>query len=85
MAATKRNAGLTSAIPRPTLNDEDLVRIIIGEVFSLLGKISRSAFSENTCVQEIPSSSDLSDFVDDPSQFYALQRNIANLLLRVRR
>lgn len=26
MAATKRNAGLTSAIPRPTLNDEDLVR-----------------------------------------------------------
>lgn len=25
MAATKRNAGLTSAIPRPTLNDEDLV------------------------------------------------------------
>lgn len=27
MAATKRNAGLTSAIPRPTLNDEDLVRL----------------------------------------------------------
>lgn len=25
MAATKRNAGLTSAIPRPMLNDEDLV------------------------------------------------------------
>jgi len=26
MAATKRNAGLTSAVPRATLNDEDLVR-----------------------------------------------------------
>lgn len=25
MAATKRNAGLTSAVPRATLNDEDLV------------------------------------------------------------
>lgn len=29
MAATKRNAGLTSAIPRPTLNDEDLVRNLL--------------------------------------------------------
>lgn len=28
MAATKRNAGLTSAVPRATLNDEELVRII---------------------------------------------------------
>lgn len=26
MAATKRNAGLTSAVPRATLNDEELVR-----------------------------------------------------------
>lgn len=25
MAATKRNAGLTSAVPRATLNDEELV------------------------------------------------------------
>jgi hypothetical protein len=25
MAATKRNAGLTSALPRATLNDEELV------------------------------------------------------------
>lgn len=28
MAATKRNAGLTSAVPRATLNDEELVCII---------------------------------------------------------
>lgn len=28
MAATKRNAGLTSAVPRATLNDEELVRLI---------------------------------------------------------
>lgn len=27
MAATKRNAGLTSAVPRATLNDEELVGI----------------------------------------------------------
>lgn len=27
MAATKRNAGLTSAVPRATLNDEELVCI----------------------------------------------------------
>lgn len=26
MAATKRNAGLTSGVPRKTLNDEELVR-----------------------------------------------------------
>lgn len=26
MAATKRNAGLTSAVPRATLNDEELVK-----------------------------------------------------------
>lgn len=29
MAATKRNAGLTSAVPRATLNDEELVSKII--------------------------------------------------------
>lgn len=28
MAATKRNAGLTSAVPRDTLKNEELVRII---------------------------------------------------------
>lgn len=27
MAATKRNAGLTSAVPRATLNDEELVSL----------------------------------------------------------
>lgn len=27
MAATKRNAGLASGVPRPTLNDEELVSI----------------------------------------------------------
>lgn len=27
MAVTKRNAGLTSAVPRATLNDEELVSI----------------------------------------------------------
>lgn len=27
MAATKRNAGLTSAVPRATLNDEELVSV----------------------------------------------------------
>lgn len=27
MAATKRNAGLTSALPRATLNDEELVSV----------------------------------------------------------
>lgn len=32
MAATKRNAGLTSAIPRPTLNDEDLVNGTVNSV-----------------------------------------------------
>lgn len=31
MAATKRNAGLTSAIPRPMLNDEDLVSFFLFE------------------------------------------------------
>lgn len=35
MAATKRNAGLTSAIPRPTLNDEDLVRNIFCSKFEM--------------------------------------------------
>lgn len=29
MAATKRNAGLTSGVPRQTLNDEELVCIVI--------------------------------------------------------
>jgi hypothetical protein len=28
MAATKRNAGLTSAVPRATLNDEELVSLL---------------------------------------------------------
>ncbi len=28
MAATKRNAGLTSGVPRQTLNDEELVRAL---------------------------------------------------------
>lgn len=28
MAATKRNAGLTSAVHRATLNDEELVRFL---------------------------------------------------------
>ena len=29
MAATKRNAGLTSAVPRATLNDEELVSLTV--------------------------------------------------------
>jgi protein unc-13 len=35
MAATKRNAGLTSAVPRASLNDEELVRIIFKFLYQL--------------------------------------------------
>lgn len=36
MAATKRNAGLTSAMPRATLNDEELVSLFNGFFFCFL-------------------------------------------------
>ena len=32
MAATKRNAGLTSAVHRATLNDEELVSLLIYKI-----------------------------------------------------
>lgn len=34
MAATKRNAGLTSAVPRATLNDEELVSYANVQLFN---------------------------------------------------
>lgn len=35
MAATKRNAGLTSAVPRATLNDEELVSTLFFDFTTL--------------------------------------------------
>lgn len=40
MAATKRNAGLTSAVPRATLNDEELVCIFSSNTWMVhMGKV----------------------------------------------
>lgn len=40
MAATKRNAGLTSAVPRATLNDEELVCIFSSDTWMVhLGNV----------------------------------------------
>lgn len=40
MAATKRNAGLTSAVPRATLNDEELVCIFRSNTWMVhMGKV----------------------------------------------
>jgi hypothetical protein len=72
MAATKRNAGLTSAIPRPTLNDEDLVRQMLYLAGSAIANNLIIHAPENTRLQEIPPGSYLSDIFDDASQLYAL-------------
>lgn len=47
MAATKRNAGLTSAIPRPMLNDEDLVSFYLIKLL-----IDRKIIKMNFAVQK---------------------------------
>jgi hypothetical protein len=48
MAATKRNAGLTSAVPRATLNDEELVSVnVMNKSFVLSRTV---AVSENASV-----------------------------------
>ena len=47
MAATKRTAGLTSAVPRATLNDEELVRIrtlVIKKIYIYLYYIHKYVF-----------------------------------------
>lgn len=44
MAATKRNAGLTSAVPRATLNDEELVRGSILRYYSYIYYINYNIF-----------------------------------------
>lgn len=46
MAATKRNAGLTSAVPRATLNDEELVilSIVTSNVWENHSKIGQKNF-----------------------------------------
>lgn len=71
MAATKRNAGLTSAIPRPTLNDEDLVRI--ENVRRILNrKFMKTFYLENSRLQKIPPSAYLPNFIHNSTQFHAL-------------
>lgn len=45
MAATKRNAGLTSAVPRATLNDEELVIYVLSD--KLWMYYTCTIFSEN--------------------------------------
>lgn len=55
MAATKRNAGLTSAVPRATLNDEELVRnfnIVPKDVFFSRKKSKKKDFVFETMVFE---------------------------------
>lgn len=59
MAATKRNAGLTSAVPRATLNDEELVCIFSSDTWMVhLGNVLcrryvASATEFSTCKIEI--------------------------------
>lgn len=52
MAANKRNAGLTSAIPRASLNDEELVRpfAVLVEVVDVALIVSHSIFAQKTHV-----------------------------------
>lgn len=67
MAANKRNAGLTSAIPRASLNDEELVNLELknGNFFLIYESFLYWEYffhSENTCLQENITGIDLSDF-----------------------
>lgn len=48
MAQTKRNAGLTSAVPRATLNDEELVSVFI--FFFILYLHGKNHFPGNNSV-----------------------------------
>jgi hypothetical protein len=93
MAATKRNAGLTSVLPRATLNDEELVKIkheIDGcvtdsrsiHIDALVGIFFfLSVISENACVQEDAAGLDLPDFQHDSAQFPAMDGLFPDLLL----
>ena len=49
MAATKRNAGLTSAVPRATLNDEELVSVNVMNKWFVLSRTV--AVSQNASVR----------------------------------
>lgn len=51
MAATKRNAGLTSAIPRPTLNDEDLVSSPLNSIWLLVLSCQFIRFRKLMCTK----------------------------------
>lgn len=54
MAATKRNAGLTSAVPRATLNDEELVCIFSSNTWMVhLGNVLCRRFERpnSVCVK----------------------------------
>lgn len=98
MAATKRNAGLTSVLPRATLNDEELVKnnaknscgwpaTFDGQPLNTLSNCfvcPPPCHAENARLQENAAGLDLPDFQHDSAQFPAVDGLLADLLLRVR-
>lgn len=92
MAATKRNAGLTSAVPRATLNDEELVSaadLSTGPKPPLAGICTDTLYcphciAENARIQEGAAGVDLSHLVDHTPQLRPVDGHLPDLLLRVR-
>ena len=71
MAATKRNAGLTSAVPRATLNDEELV-INPNFRINIIYNGNWMNFSENARIQKSLTSTYLSNFINNTTQLRSM-------------
>lgn len=96
MAATKRNPGLTSAVPRASLNDEELVsvfwQLLAGRSCLIYGKLivffslfhsssSSHENAENARLQENVTSAHLPDLQHHSAQLPTVDGHLADLLL----
>ena len=80
LEARKTKSGL-SALPRPSLDNEELVSLTVSQCHSLTWLLS---CLENARVQEDAAGLDLPDLQHDAAQLCPLVRHLAHLLLRVR-
>ena len=81
LEARKTKSGL-SALPRPSLDNEELVSLPTSEIFSYAVKYF--SVVENARLQEDTAGFDLPHLQHDPPQLCPLVGHLAHLLLRVR-